>query len=82
MDLARIAALQKRIKDWSLLAKELGGESPVEKEIIEKLHSLRNLIATAWEQKSFPSDVVNQIKNLEHKLEELHDDARLQVSRK
>ncbi len=79
-DLSRLAAKQKRLKDWSRFTKQEVVDAGLRSTIDASLKQFRDALATCWDAGSVSEEMAKHIENLERSLEELNEAARLKVT--
>ena len=78
MDLSRLAARQKRLKDWTAFLDQVHREE-LRVEILDTLKLYRNQLAKCWEQETVPQEDYKHLFDLERELERLNEKARVTV---
>ena len=79
MDIARLTAKQKRLKDWLLAAEEECQDARLQRDFEQNLKTYAALLKKAWETGSVDSNLESEMTNLERKLSDQNDEVRLRV---
>ncbi len=81
MDLSRLAAFQKRLRDWEeYLSSPLNVHSTVlRQDILNSLQEYKSVLASCWENSSVTPADEAKLKDIERDLDRMHEDARLTV---
>ena len=77
--LARLAAKQKRLKDWRAFAASEIQDAGVLRKTEEMLKQYSTVLAEAWESRELTAEGEARIANLERQLEQLNEEARMRV---
>jgi hypothetical protein len=80
MDIATLAAKQKRANDWSEFIAHGGAQDPVVRRAIEeRLATFRGALKRVWEAGSIGAADAAEIADLERQLVQLNEEARVRV---
>ena len=77
MNLERLAAKQKRIREWSRQVQCGIGNEQLKLSIVDSLKDYRNLLAKCWEKGSLEHQEEKQVDEFERQLEQKFEEARL-----
>ncbi len=77
MDMSRLSAEEKRLRDWQHFVQTEEIDDDVKQEFRETLKAFRNLLAKIWEQESVSEDDVNNLGDMRRRLTQLMEEARL-----
>lgn len=77
MDLRSLTRKQKRLKDWTAYLESEVSDKATKLSMTEELKLYRNLLAKVWEEEKITEEDQAEIEDLERKIEQLADDARL-----
>ena len=78
-DLSRLAAKQKRLKDWTLFANNEVSDQQLKQRTTRALAQFQQALSSCWEKNEVTASDIQRIEDLERQLEQLNDEARLQV---
>jgi hypothetical protein len=76
-DISRIAAKQKRASDWANFIEREVVDPAVKSSVQKDLSEYRALLKRCWEKNEVTAADVAALENLERRLEELNEEARL-----
>jgi len=77
MNTQRLAAKQKRIKDWDKAKSDFNSHPRLAHEIEDALKKYRNLLAKCWEEGHVTENEASEIEDLEARIDQLHEESRL-----
>jgi hypothetical protein len=78
MDLAWLAAKEKRLKYWKEFVEDGGvPDFSLKQTTLTKLNELQQLLGALWEKGGSSPEEAKQLANLERELEDLNEQARL-----
>ena len=77
MEMHRLAAKQKRIREWSKALESCVNNEGLRVSIVDTLKNYRNLLAKCWEAGAISSQEQSDVEDLERQLEGLFDELRL-----
>jgi hypothetical protein len=76
-DISRIAAKQKRANDWAKFIDQEVVEPALKVSVQKDLSEYRSILTRCWERNEVSSQDQAALENLERRLEELNEAARL-----
>lgn len=77
MDLSRLSAEEKRLKDWQHFIDSEDMNPDVKNTFRDEIKAFRNLLARLWEQESVSEQDQHQLLDMRRKLSQLMEEARL-----
>ena len=77
MDLRSLTRKQKRLKDWTNFLEQEVVDDATRVSLTNELKNYRNLLAKVWEEERVSEEDEASIDDLERRIEQLADDARL-----
>jgi hypothetical protein len=78
MDISSLPAKQKRLKHWSLLLSQVK-DSNLQQNLASSLELYKATIARCWKTEHITSEDEMELKDLERRIEKLHELARFAV---
>lgn len=79
MELSSFAARQKRARDWEAFAREQCQDPAIQTEIIAAVREYRLALTQCWEEQRVSPEAAAKIADLERRLTQLNEEARLRV---
>lgn len=77
MELSRLAAKQQRLKSWAEFANTQVSDPLIKQETMNLLELYQAALARCWKNNNVASEDIQELEDLERKLNELNERARL-----
>lgn len=77
MNLTDLARKHKRARDWLIFAEDSLSDPVMKKQIVSEVRNYEQLLTNLWRQGDISESDSSRVVELEHKLQELHEEARL-----